>query len=151
MQLDQALSRASYWLLAALWILAIVAIMELPDRIPIHFNFAGEADSYGSKTTLWMLPIIATILVGLMSIIKQHPEHLNMPVSITDENRERQTRLAFGLLSSIACALPILFGLIIYSTLRYVRDGSLDIPIALLLSLVFVPVIIYFYLAYKAR
>jgi uncharacterized membrane protein len=129
----------------------ILAVNTLPDRIPIHFNFEGEADNFGSKHTLWMFPVIASILVGLMSVIKRHPEYLNIPVKITDENRERQQRLAMGLLSSIACAIPILFGLIIYSTLRYVRDGSFDIPIVLLLLVVFVPIVIYFYLAYKAR
>ncbi len=142
---------ASWLLLLALWVYTIVALNSLPDRIPTHFNFAGEADDYGSKTTLWMLPVIASILVGLMSVIKKHPKYLNMPFAITDENRERQTDLTCGLLSAIACAVPILFGLIIYSTVRYVRDGSFDMPIVLLLSIVFVPIIFYFILAYRAR
>lgn len=145
------LEKLSWVLLLLLWAYAIYSISGLPDRIPIHFNFAGEADSYGSKLTLWMLPVIASILVGLMTVVKKHPEYLNIPVKLTDENRARQQDLALGLLSAVACAVPILFGLIIYSTERFVSDGSFDMPIVLMLSIVFVPILIYFFLAYKAR
>jgi uncharacterized membrane protein len=149
--MHKTFERVSWLLVIALIVYTIAAVSALPDRIPIHFNFEGEADNYGSKQMLWMFPVIAATLVGLMSVVKRHPEHLNIPVKITEENRERQQHLAMGLLSSIGCAVPILFGFIIYSTQRYVSDGSFDMPIVLLLSIVLVPIVIYFFLAYKAR
>ena len=33
----------------------LILYSHIPDRIPIHFNLAGEADGYGSKSVLWIL------------------------------------------------------------------------------------------------
>jgi uncharacterized membrane protein len=151
MTLHRQLERISLILAASLWGYAALAIGSLPETVPTHFNFAGEADSFGSKHILWMLPVIATILVGLMSVVKMHPDYLNMPFRITGENRERQTNLAYGLLSSIACVIPLLFAFIIYSTAQHVEYGTFDFPIVLVLAAVFVPIGVYFYLAYRAR
>ena len=128
-----------------------MSVSTLPETIPIHFNMSGEADSFGSKTMLWMFPIIATILVGLMKVIKRYPAQLNYPVKLTEDNRERQQHLAFMLLSGIACVIPLLFGFIIFSTTRYVKDGTLDFPVLLVLAGVLLPIAYYIYLAYKSR
>jgi uncharacterized membrane protein len=151
MRIDKALSATSYLLLAFLWIVTIVTISQLPERIPIHFDMHNRADGFGSKTTLWLFPIIATFIIGLMTVVKKHPESLNYPVAITPENRERQQSLAFGLLSAIACVVPALFCFILYSTWKYVREGSFDFSILLLVAGILLPIIIYFYLAHKAR
>lgn len=39
---------------------------QLPAEIPIHFNAAGEADGFGNKSTIWLLPILN--LVNLVII-----------------------------------------------------------------------------------
>lgn len=39
---------------------------SLPDRVPTHYNLAGEADSYGHKSTIW-LPTL--LFCGLTIII----------------------------------------------------------------------------------
>jgi uncharacterized membrane protein len=145
------LTLLSWLIVVALWIYTILTINALPDVIPIHFNMHNEEDGWGSKTTLWALPIIATFIVALMSLVKRYPQHLNYPVAITEANRERQQDLAFSLLSGIACIIPLLFCFIIYSTAKYVREGSFEFSIVFLISAIFVPIIIYFYLAYKAR
>jgi uncharacterized membrane protein len=151
MRLSIVLERISWSIVAILIVYAIVSINSLPDVIPIHFNMQNEADGYGSKTTLWLLPIIATLLVGLMSLVKRYPKYLNYPVAITEQNRERQQDLAFSLLSAIACIVPLLFCFIIYSTTKYVREGSFEFSIVFLIATIFVPIIGYFYLAYKNR
>jgi uncharacterized membrane protein len=150
-KIDKALLAVSFTLLGVLWVLTIYAIMHLPDRIPIHFNMHDEADGWGSKTTLWLLPIIATFIVSLMSLVRRFPQHLNYPVAITEENRENQQELAFALLSGIGCVVPLLFCYIIYSTMKYVQDGSFAFPIVLVLAAIFVPILVYFYLAYRNR
>ncbi|NEM98182.1 SdpI family protein [Pontibacter burrus] len=39
---------------------------ELPDRVPIHFNFKGEADDWGSKNFLAGLILFITLGVNLL-------------------------------------------------------------------------------------
>ena len=40
---------------------------KLPESIPTHFNFSGEADQYGSKTsTVFFLPLLMLLFQALM-------------------------------------------------------------------------------------
>ncbi|GAC1492878.1 MAG: hypothetical protein NVS2B14_05770 [Chamaesiphon sp.] len=41
--------------------IAVHAWFVLSDIIPIHFGISGQPDGWGSKETLWMLPILAII------------------------------------------------------------------------------------------
>ncbi|MHC5596804.1 MAG: DUF1648 domain-containing protein [Nostoc sp.] len=51
--------------LVGLFGIAIYAWSTLPDTIPVHFGFDGQANGWGSKKVLWLLPIIG--LAGLLS------------------------------------------------------------------------------------
>lgn len=141
----------SWLLVAGLWIYAIFTVMQLPDTIPIHFDLNNEPDNYGSKYTLLVLPFIATLILGLFSVIKRYPSSLNYPVKITEHNAAIQQRLAFSLLSTLGCVIPLLFGYIIYSTKEYVEHGSFNFPMVLILGSVCLPIILYFIIAYRAR
>ena len=138
-------------LVVGLWIYAIYAVTQLPETIPVHFNFKNEPDNWGSKYTLLVLPFIATLIVGLFSVIQRYPSSLNYPVKITEQNEAVQQRLAFTLLSALGCVIPLLFGYIIYSTSEFVEQGSFDFPLLLILSAVFLPIVFYFFAALRAR
>jgi uncharacterized membrane protein len=45
---------------------------KLPDVIPVHWNFAGEADNFGSKTT--HLIMMSLIVLGMMLLFKFLPK-----------------------------------------------------------------------------
>ena len=47
----------------------ILNFSDLPDQIPIHFNAKGEADSFGSKSTIWIIPFMSVFQYGLLTII----------------------------------------------------------------------------------
>jgi uncharacterized membrane protein len=49
----------------------VIAWPELGDRIPIHFNARGEADSWGGKGSIWILPGIflwSSFLLGVATM-----------------------------------------------------------------------------------
>ena len=53
-------------LVVALIVITCIYWIKAPDIVPIHFNFKGEIDSYGSKNTLFiLLPIVIIIYIGL--------------------------------------------------------------------------------------
>lgn len=53
-----------------MFVIAFYTYPMLPDVVPIHWNAAGEIDSYGSKFIgLFLLPIITLILYIFISII----------------------------------------------------------------------------------
>ena len=42
----------------------------IPDQVPMHFNFKGEADGYGSKTALFLMPAINAVVIVSMCFAK---------------------------------------------------------------------------------
>lgn len=57
-------------ILAAPFCAAALLWDNLPDRLPIHWNFRGEVDGYAGKTFgAWFLPAINVVLVVLISFL----------------------------------------------------------------------------------
>jgi len=73
---------------AMIW-LAVIAWPTLPDRIPTHYGVSGEPNSWGSKSTIWILIGIGSVLYGLLSLLPRFDGLWNLPVAITPENRAR--------------------------------------------------------------
>lgn len=59
------MKKYGYPVLVALMALSVavtgMVLTFLPDTVPVHFNFQGVADSFGSKYTYMMFPLIGTI------------------------------------------------------------------------------------------
>jgi len=95
----------------ALFIIMIAAYWsKLPATIPIHFNLAGEADGWGGKATILVLPGIALFIYVAMTLAGLSSKHINYPVRITPENAERQYRLARHLLAVMK--VTVIWGLL---------------------------------------
>jgi len=57
------------WILVALPMIYLASIWgTLPETVPIHFNAKGEADGWGSKTTLIWLPLAMTLGTYLLMV-----------------------------------------------------------------------------------
>lgn len=65
-----------------------------PDIVPIHYNFRGEVDGYGSKNTLFILLPIAIITYMGLAILSKYPEIYNYAVEINPRNKEKQYSMA---------------------------------------------------------
>ncbi|MCB0527853.1 MAG: DUF1648 domain-containing protein [Saprospiraceae bacterium] len=59
---------------------------DLPDTIPTHFNGAGKVDGYGSKNTIFLLPVLSLILVPGILLLSRYPHKFNYLTKITPEN-----------------------------------------------------------------
>lgn len=73
-----------YWNIAfALLVASIIApacfYPSLPDRIPTHWNMAGDVDGYGGKWTLFLFPVMMAILLGFFAIMPMlSPRHFEV-------------------------------------------------------------------------
>lgn len=105
---DKVLSIAGYCLLLALWAMVLVNYGHLPETIPTHFNAAGDADNYGSKVSICVLPVVASILFIALTILARYPHVFNYPVTITEENAERHYMTAVRMLNMIKTATIVL-------------------------------------------
>lgn len=63
--------------------LTLIALVVLPDRVPIHYDVAGDADGWGSKYINLIFPVF-TVLMALFFIVLHAGYKRN-----TGEERER--------------------------------------------------------------
>ena len=61
---------------------------QIPQQVPMHYNAMGEIDSWGSKYEILFLPAISILLYVFITAVSFFPQIWNVPVRITDENKE---------------------------------------------------------------
>lgn len=84
------LTAINFLLLLGLFGQLAIQWASLPARIPIHFNSVGQIDGWGSRVTLWGLPMVgATIWLTFGIVLRIPPKYWSMPCQIREENAER--------------------------------------------------------------
>jgi uncharacterized membrane protein len=75
-------------ILILMWIGTMVFFERLPEVIPSHFSLSGKADGFRDKTSIFFLPLIATIIYIGMTLINRHPHLYNYLSPVTSENAQ---------------------------------------------------------------
>src|SRR5215213_8400650 len=58
--------------LAAMWIAAAIVYGRLPERIPTHWNAAGQVDGYSGRLMgAFLFPAIATASLAMMHVLRR--------------------------------------------------------------------------------
>jgi uncharacterized membrane protein len=105
--------------------------VPLPQRIPMHFDAAGNANAWGSPATLWLLPVFAVALYLFITLISLLPTGFKSAVNLSTENRARLEALTHQMVAWIKLELICLFIWIQWSILQSVQQGSESIsPLA---------------------
>ncbi len=116
--IDVGLNWLALFILLLMFGIAAYYFNQLPDTIPIHFNGKGEADGYGSKNTIWFLPILSVIMfLGLWKASKI-PHLYNYPGKITEENAENKYRIASRMMRGLNVIIMVIFCYIVWTSIR---------------------------------
>ncbi len=111
------------WLLIlGMFVMAAASWTSAPDRIPVHWNIAGQVDRYGGKVEgLLAIPLLALGLYVLMILLPR-----------IDPGRANYQRFA-GVYSLIRTLLTVMFAALYSVVLLWVRgihvDVSLVVPV----------------------
>lgn len=125
--------------LLALWAFTaweVAGPHPLPARIPTHFDIAGRPNAWGQPSMLWMLPVIVTVILGLMWLVSRYPRSFNFPVRVTPANRPRLESVAIDMIAWLRLEIAGAMLWIQYATIQSARALRLG------LSPWFVPVTI---------
>jgi uncharacterized membrane protein len=122
---DKVIEFTGLTLLIGIWILAILSFSDLPESIPTHFNGAGEADGFGERTNIFVLPIIGTITFIGLTLLNKNPHIFNYPKTITNENALNQYSNATRMIRVLKLIIVFVFGLILVRTLQN-TNGNAD-------------------------
>ena len=122
--------------------LVIISYQSLPDIIPSHFNFKGEVDAYGDKSTI-IIPLMLHIGTTLLLFwVGNHPEKHNYSVTITEENKAAQYALSSRLTRNLNIIIGTIFTTISYS-IAHPTFPKFFVPMELVL--VFGVIILHYY------
>jgi uncharacterized membrane protein len=107
--LERILGIVSFVMVVMLWVYLFMSWPSIPDKIPAHFSFLGEVDSWGSKISLIAFPIIMTVLYLMLTILSAFPQYYNYAVVITAENAAAQYENARTFMLWLALQLVAVF------------------------------------------
>ena len=141
---DKLVEIIGWLLIGAIWVLTISHYSTLPNTIPTHFNGAGEADGFGSKVSIFGLPVIATLLFIGLTVLNRYPHIFNYPSPVTRDNALRLYTLATRMLRYLKLALVLVFGGIEFMTIQHATGKAAGLSVwflPLTLVLIFLPLI----------
>lgn len=124
----------------ALFIVTIILLVlnwtKLPDTVPIHFNIKGEADGWGSKYTLFFLPVLTVALFTFLTFLEGKPHIFNLPVKITEQNMHRQFAFARTIMNVMKNLCTILMSFIVLSTVFDAKQTPIPYSNVIIFSLI---------------
>jgi hypothetical protein len=97
---------------------------RLPDRVPIHFDAAGNANGWGSPAAMIIIPVIAGGIYLLISLVAQFPSAFNYPVRVTPVNLPRLQAVTLDMISWIKVEIAWLFATLQWVFIQSARNGE---------------------------
>ena len=96
-------------LLGGITLYLILSWSTIPDKIPMHFNVAGQVDRWGNKIEIIFMPIVSWLLYGFITVMEQFPQIWNTGVMITEENAYRVYRILKNMIQITKLLVVIMF------------------------------------------
>lgn len=131
-KLDIVLNVLCLIILIGTTVLLISFWHKIPDKLPMHYDFAGNIDRWGAKSEIIILPVITWIMYLFMTVIERFPQMWNTGVQITEENKERVYATLLHLLSSVKLILVVVFTYLTVQSAAGVELPSWFLPAILL-------------------
>lgn len=141
---DKLLEIFGWLILISLWMMTLLIFSKFPDIIPIHYNFEGQPDNYGNKATIFLFPILSTLLFVGMTILNKFPHIFNYPIKITHQNAERQYTIATRLIRYLKFIIVVSFAIIAFMTSQTANGRISGLGIwflPLFIGLIYIPMI----------
>jgi uncharacterized membrane protein len=95
---------------------------RLPDRIPTHFDISGNPNAWGSPNMLFLLPIVATAVYLLITVLAAFPTKFHYPVRVSPESLPRAQEQTRNLISWIKVEMVCLLVYVQWSIIQAARS-----------------------------
>lgn len=152
--IDKAMEILGWVSIVIIWSLLISSYSNLPNIIPTHFNGAGKANAYGSKSTIFSLPAISTILFVGLTILNKFPHIFNYPTVITKNNALIQYTNATRMIRYLKLIIVFIFGLLTFKTIQHTEGKATGLGIwflPLTMALIFIPLTYFIVKLFNAK
>jgi len=123
--MDKFMKKIIWLFIIAPVIYVAIVWNSLPETVPMHFNFNGDIDRYGSKNELLIMILVLTVINVMVYLLLPQVYRID-PKRFAVENKSRLYRIAFAVAVFIAAVLC----LIIYSSIH----GNIKFSIRFILA-----------------
>lgn len=97
---------------------------RLPDRVPTHFNAAGQPNAWGSPSGMILMPIVAGLLYLAMSFVVRFPESFHYPVRVTPLNIAHLQSVTLSMVAWLKVEIACLFATLQWAFVQSARTGD---------------------------
>lgn len=131
-------------------VLSIWILLSLPETIPIHWNLKGEADGYGSRYWMILVPIISVIFYYGNTRLVKIPHTYNYLKTLTPDNFKEEYVWARKLIRIVHMLSQLTFLFLVIFTIKsaYSVDQNMPswLPLGMLVLFIATP---FFYMSFK--
>lgn len=122
--------------------------------LPIHYNAMGEIDGWGSRSFIWILPLIATTFYAFLTICERFYKKFNIPFKVTANNATLVYRLSIRLIRHIKLVCIAMFAYMNATSLAIVlgRCSNLNKYVMMFFVITMLAMVVVYYiklLSYK--
>ncbi len=128
------------------WGLIIWMVHRAPDIVPTHFDASGKPNAYGSPVGVTIPCALLTIGAIVCMVCAYFPRHINMPFKISNI---RQVEIAIRQLRIMGITLLLVPLAVAYMMLGMSSPSA--IPILAVIALIFLDIILFTILIYRAK
>ncbi|MBM7660215.1 putative membrane protein [Bacillus mesophilus] len=108
-------------------ILLISVWNQLPEKVPGHYNMAGEVDRWGSKWELLILPVVGAFMAIFMQVLEKFPEVHNYPQRFNESNAGQFYLQSRKLLNQVKNICLLLFSFILVESISVALGWGLGL------------------------
>ena len=129
----------------AMWLYLWIMWNEIPNIVPTHFGFSGVPDNFGNKKSLFIIPIIASILHLTLALLSKIPHSFNYPVNVTDKNAEALYKIGKQTMLLLDMEISLLFAILLCKSIQVAigNESGLGIVIVPIFMVIILGTVIY--------
>ena len=115
---------------------------DLPERIPTHYGLNGQADGWGGKGTVLLLPIVGVLIYTMCTVLLFFPTIWNVPYRFDADSVVWTYQQMRSMMAWTNLAMAVIFGYLTFQSAQASLSLSPYFFIVLMLA-IFLPVIYY--------
>ena len=143
-RLQKVANIVGYGIFIAGIIYSIINLATLPQQVPIHFNIAGEADGWGSKYFLLVLPFITIVTTLALEAVEKRPHIHNHSYRLNENNVYQFYAISIRSLNLVKNGTLIIFGILQFEMVQTAREADFTlgyVMMGLFLILLVLPIL----------
>lgn len=123
-------------------LLPLIFWKKIPEKIPQHYNGAGEVDIWSDKTSLILLFFVILFLLGMMSVVMYFIRTSGSSANASESEKKTYGRL-YPVIVLMNLCLMLMFAYMVFCSVTCRALGKWFLPVSLLLT--FAPLVWYIY------